>query len=175
MGTMNPEGGRRDDDLRDELPLIIAEWERLSRDEPWHVDPQRFGADALYETIRAVLDVATWSGSDAATHERLVRAAAAHGDQRRAQGAGDDALLREYHALRTAIWRHLQRASLPAADLLAAILRVDVAIGIATIVSLRAFHRTDMPAGEAWEIDLLRQIAATSRHLADRLGGGDKT
>jgi hypothetical protein len=159
-------------DLRESLPLIIAEWDRLSTEEPWHVHPSRHGADALHETIGAVLDVAAWSGSGAAAHERLVRAAAAHGDQRRTQSEGGEALLGEYHALRTAIWRFLQRSSLSGPDALATVLRVDVAIGVATIVALRAYHRSGAePRAEAWEADLLRQVEAASRHFVDRLGG----
>jgi hypothetical protein len=156
-------------DLRDSLELIIAEWDRLVLEEPWHVQPDRFGADVLHDTVRAVLDVAAWSGSGAAANERLVRAAAAHGDARRKQVGGGDAVLGEYHALRTAIWRFLQRSSLTGPDALATVLRVDVAIGVATIVALRACHRTG--TAEAWETDLLRQVEVASRHLVDHLGG----
>lgn len=168
-------GGGWDIDLRDDLPRIIAEWEQLCREEPWHVDPYRHGTDSLHDTIRAVLDVATWSGTDAATHERLVRAAAAHGDQRRSQEGGSDAVLVEYHTLRTAIWRFLQRSSLAAPAALAAVLRIDVAIGVATIVALRAYHRSSTQSDAGWEADLLRQVAASSRHLVDRLGGGRRS
>lgn len=156
----------------DDLPLIIAEWELLSREEPWHVDPHRYGIDSLHETIKAVLDIAIWGGTDAFVTERLVRTAAAHGEQRRAQGAHDDALLREYNALRTAIWRFLQRTSPRGPAGLAAILRVDVAIGVATTVSLRGYHRGELPAGTTWEADILKQVAAVSRQLVDLLREG---
>jgi hypothetical protein len=74
--------------------------------------------DSLREAIRAVLDVALGDGGDQAATERLVRAAAARGDQRRVQGVGDDALLREYHALRTTFWRYLLNACIPSAEAL---------------------------------------------------------
>ena len=156
---------------RDDLPLIIAEWERLSREEPWHIDPHRYGIDSLHEVIVAVLEVATWGGTGSFAAERLVRSAAAHGEQRRAQGAADDALFREYPALRTALWRFLHRAAAgPAA--IAELLRVDVAIGVATTLALRGYHRSEMPLGSSWEIDLLQQIEAVGRHLADLLHDG---
>lgn len=157
---------------RDDLPLIIAEWERLSREEPWHIDPHRYGIDSLHEVIVAVLEVATWGGTGSFAAERLVRSAAAHGEQRRAQGAADDALFREYHALRTALWRFLQRAGSAGPVAIAGILRVDVAIGVATTLALRGYHRGEMALGSAWEIDLLKQIEAVSRHLADLLHDG---
>jgi hypothetical protein len=153
----------------DDLPLIIAEWEQLSREEPWHIDPHRYGIDSLHEAIAAVLEVATWGGTGSFTAERLVRSAAAHGEQRRAQGVNDEALFREYHALRAALWRFLQRSPRHHAGAIAEILRVDVAIGVATTIALRGYHRADMAHGTVWEKDVLEQIAAVSRHLADLL------
>ena len=176
MGSLTQGGGdtrsRLAADGADELALVITQWELLTVEEPWHIAPHRFGADSLHETIRAVLDVARWSGADRLAHERLVRSAAAHGDQRRAQDADDAALHREYHALRAAIWRYLQHTAMPAPAMIASVLRVDVAIGVATIVALRAYHRGDRPAGDGWEADLAQQVEASSRHLVDLLGHG---
>jgi hypothetical protein len=158
-----------------DLPLIIAEWEALSREEPWHVDPHRYGIDSLHEAIAAVLEVATWGGTGRFTAERLVRSAAAHGEQRRAQGVNDDSLFREYHALRTALWRFLQRASPRGPEAIAEILRVDVAIGVATTIALRGYHRGDLAVGTSWEADVLKQIEAVSRNLADLLHEGARS
>ncbi len=157
---------------RDDFPLVVAEWERLSQEEPWHVDPHRYGVDSLHETIRAVLDIATWGGTDTFAPERLVRSAAAHGEQRRAQCTSDDALLREYHALRAALWRYFQHGDLEGPAAIAAIMRVDVAVGIATIVALRSYHRGELPTSDSREVDLLQQVGAVSRHLTDRLHAG---
>ena len=112
-----------------------------------------------------MLDVALGDGGDKAATERLVRAAAAHGDQRRVQGVGDDALLREYHALSATLWRYLLKAPMPAAEALTAIFRVDVVITIATTAALRGFHRSDMPLAPDWAENLLRYIATSSRHV----------
>ena len=161
---------RRNAELRDDLSLILAEWEQLSREEPWHIQPERYGLDSLHEAIRAVLDVALGDGGDKAATERLIRAAAAHGDQRRVQGVGDDALLREYHALRAALWRYLLNAPMPAAEALTAISRVDVVITIATTAALRGFHRSDMPPTPDWAENLLRFIATDSHQVVEALG-----
>ena len=109
---------RRNAERRDDLAPILAEWEAVSREEPWHVHPERYGLDSLNETVRAVLDVALGDGGDKEASERLIRAAAAHGDQRRVQATGDEALLREYHALRASLWRYLRRVPMPAAEAL---------------------------------------------------------
>jgi hypothetical protein len=161
---------RRNAELRDDLALILEEWEQLSHEEPWHIDPERYGLDSLHETIRAVLDVALGDGGDKAATERLVRAAAAHGDQRRVQGVGDDAVLREYHALRATLWRYLLRAAMPSSEALTAIFRVDVVITIATTAALRGFHRSDMPPTPEWAENLLRFIATDSHQVVEAFG-----
>lgn len=161
---------RRNAELRDDLALILEEWERLSSEEPWHTHPERYGLDSLHETIRAVLDVALGDGGDKAATERLVRAAAAHGDQRRVQGVGDGAVLREYHALRTALWRYLLGAPMPSTEALTAIGRVDVVITIATTAALRGFHRSDMPPAPDWAANLLRYIATDSNRIVEAFG-----
>lgn len=155
-----------------ELALVVDEWETLSREEPWHVDPHRYGLDCLHEVIAAVLDVRTWGNTTSLAAEHLVRAAAAHGEQRRRQSVPDDALFREYHALRASIWRHLQRQAPRSTQAIAEVLRIDVAIGVATTVALRAYHRDELPAGDSWEADILSQIKAVSRHLSDHLREG---
>lgn len=160
---------------QDELSAVIAEWDALSREEPWHIDPHRYGVDSLHETIAAILDVRTWGSVGPFAAERLVRSAAAHGEQRRAQGVPDDALFREYHALRAAIWLYLQRHQDRQPAVIAEYLRVDVAIGVATTIALRGYHRSELPPNESWETDLLRQIAAVSRHLGDLLRDGNRS
>jgi hypothetical protein len=160
---------RRNAELRDDLGPILAEWEALSREEPWHVHPERYGVDSLHETIRAVLDVALGDGGDKEASERLVRASVAHGDQRRRQGVGDDALLREYHSLRTALWRYLQKVPMPSSEALTAITRVDVVISVATTAALRGYHRSDMSTAD-WETQLLRYVTTGSRDIVAAFG-----
>jgi hypothetical protein len=161
---------RRNAELRDNLALVLAEWEAVSREEPWHIQPQRYGPDSLHETMRAVLDVALGDGGDKEASERLVRSAAAHGDQRRVQGVGDDAVLREYHALRAALWRYLRQAPIPPSEALTAILRVDAVITVATTAALRGYHRSDMPASPEWAVELLRYIATGSGEIVSTFG-----
>jgi hypothetical protein len=161
---------RRNAELRDDLTPILAEWEALSREEAWHVHPERYGADSLRETIRAVLDVALGDGGDKEASERLVRAAVAHGDQRRSQGVGDDAMFREYHALRAALWRYLQKVPMPSSEALTAITRVDVVITVATTAALRGYHRADMLASTDWDAEVLRYVATGSRHIVAAFG-----
>ncbi len=161
---------RRNAELRDDLAPILAEWEAVTREEPWHVNPERYGVDSLNEVVRGVLDVALGDGSDEEASERLIRAAAAHGDQRRVQMTGDEVLLREYHALRASLWRYLGRVPMPASEALTAISRVDTVITIATTAALRGYHRSDMRPSPAWADELLRYIASGSSEIAAAFG-----
>jgi hypothetical protein len=163
---------RRNAELRDDLALVLEEWEAVSVEEPWHVRPEHYGLDSLHEAMRAVLDVSLGDGGDKAASERLIRSAAAHGDQRRVQEVGDDAVLREYHALRTALWRYLGHVSMPDSERLTAIWRVDVVITVATTAALRGYHRSDMPTSPEWANELLRYVATGSRDIVDALGPG---
>jgi hypothetical protein len=161
---------RRNAELRDDLAPILAEWVALSREEPWHVHPERYGIDSLHEVLRAVLDVAIGDGADREASERLVRAAAAHGDQRRIQAVGDECLLREYHALRAALWRYLVRVQMPASEALTAISRVDMVITVATTAALRGYHRSDMKPSPDWATELLRSVTSGSRDIVAAFG-----
>jgi hypothetical protein len=152
--------------LRAALAEVLREWVELTQETPWHVEPDRFGLDAVNEVVRAILDVAMATTGDYAAHERLVRAAIAHGDQRRAQGRRDDAVLREYQALRESMWRFLERSGATPEESLPAILRVDVAISVATTAALRGYHRADAEPASLWEPRLLRHIHDASERLA---------
>ena len=156
-------------ELRGALPEVLRAWAELTQEAPWHVAPDRFGVDALNEVVRAVLDVAAAGRGDYRAHERLVRVAAAHGDQRRAQGAGDDAVLREYAALRQVLWRFLQRSRTAPRDAVPAILRIDVAVSVATHMALRGYHRAEFEPAVMWEPQLLKQIHDASEELVKGL------
>ena len=161
---------RRNAELRDDLGPILAEWEAVSREEPWHVHPERYGIDSLHEVVRGVLDVALGDGGDKDASERLVRAAATHGDQRRVQATGDEALLREYHALRAALWRYAARVGMPSNEALTVIARVDMVITVATTAALRGYHRSDMQPSPDWASELLRSVASGSRDIVTKFG-----
>lgn len=158
--------------LRDALPTVLSAWEELSREEPWHIEPDRFGVDALSEVVRAVLDAATDPSAETVTFERLVHTAVSHGEQRRAQGAGDDAVLREYHALRQTLWRLLERAvdrdsgrrvsDRGETDALTAVFRIDIAISAATTAALRGYHREAAGPAAAWDATVIRFVRDAS-------------
>ena len=124
--------------------------------------------DTIVEVLRAVLDTAMAEERNLALHERLLRTALAHGEQRRRQGATDEAVLGEYHALRAALWRHLLHRA-PIAESLTTIFRVDVVMTAASALALRGFMHGHVPADFPWDRQLARTMADVSHSLETAL------
>jgi len=156
-------------ELRAAFPLLVAEWQEYWRQQPWHHSSPAHEPDAVVEVLRAILDTAMSEHGGRQVHERLLRAAVAHGRQRREQGASDELLLGEYHALRTALWRHLlHSASL--SQSLTTIFRVDVVMTAASGLALRGYVQKSLPVDFPWERELARAMAEISAGLEAALG-----
>ena len=156
-------------ELRDAFPTLVAEWQDFWQQQPWHRTSPADGPDALLEVLRAILDTAMSDEGGRQIHERLLRAAMAHGQQRWAQGASDELLLGEYHALRIALWHHLlHSATLP--ESLTTICRVDVVMTAASGLALRGYMQGSVPPEFPWERELARAMADVSRGLETALG-----
>jgi hypothetical protein len=175
VATLSPEAERRahrhpgNAELREAFPALVAQWQANWRQRPWHRAAPGDGPDTVLEVLRAILDAAMDDQGGRQIHERLLRAALAHGEQRRQQGVSEDALLGEYHALRQALWYYLAHsARLP--DSLTTIFRVDVVMSAASGLALRGFMRGRVPAGFPWERELARTMAEVSAGLARALG-----
>ena len=156
-------------ELRAAFPALVAEWQAYWEQQPWHRASDNARPDAIVEVLRAVLDTAMADERNGALHDRLLRTAVAHGEQRRRQGATDVAVLGEYHALRAALWRHLLHRA-PIAESLTTIFRVDVVMTAASALSLRGFMHGHVPADFPWERQLARAMADVSHNLEMALG-----
>ena len=154
--------------LRAAFPSLVGEWQAYWEQQPWHRASDNARPDTIVEVLRAVLDTAMAEERNSALHERLLRTAVAHGEQRRRQGATDEALLGEYHALRAALWRHLLHRA-PIAESLTTIFRVDVVMTAASALALRGFMHGHVPADFPWERQLARTMADVSRNLETAL------
>jgi hypothetical protein len=60
----------------------------------------------------------------------------------------------------------MEESGVPTEHALPAILRVDIAISVATTAALRGYHRTESEPSSAWEPQLLRHIQDASARLA---------
>lgn len=155
--------------LRAAFPLLVDEWREYWQQQPWHRTIQGEAPDSIVEVLRAVLDAAMVEYDTDHVHERLLCAALAHGEQRRAAGVSEEAVLGEYHALRKALWRYLIRSAEPMEGL-TAIFRVDVVMTAASGLALRGYMRSIVDADFPWEQELVRTMASVSEGLTRALG-----
>ncbi len=155
--------------LRDAFPTLVDEWRAYWREQPWHRGRDGDGPDAVLDVLRAILDTAMAEHGGQKGHERLLRASVAHGRQRQHQGASEETLLGEYHALRKALWRHLL-TSAPMTENLTTICRVDIVISAASGLALRGYMSQLVAVDFPWERELARTMAAVSEGLVRALG-----
>jgi hypothetical protein len=148
----------------DDVDGMLIAWRKATAAEPWHRAPERFGDDPMIQVIGAILDVALSAGASADANERLVRAAAAHGDQRHLQEVDEGELFVEYRVLGHALWNRL-RDTRSVEELLPAVIHLDRVLRVATSAAVQGYHRSDR-SNPSWTIQLEREIAAGAASLA---------
>lgn len=128
----------------------MEEWDRLARAEPQlaALDEQNRW-DSLPEATAGLLNAALCNPEVVAVHRELVTAALRHGQDRQEAGVTPDVIFQEYGALHDAIWHHLQQA-LNGTERIDAILKVDMAISLATRASLSGYHRAKLEETGSW-------------------------
>lgn len=89
-----------------------------------------------------------------------VWAAVEHGVTRRKDGYDEPLLIAEYHLLRRALWDYVRRNTRPG-EALEVITRIDTAISLATMASIRGYHRPELEARGNWS-DALRKLIEES-------------
>lgn len=135
--------------LKEHIPEILSLWEDIARDEPWYSLPRDDRRNHLHEVVIGLVQASLCDPADVDAHEDNVWAAARHGEQRREQGLDEAQILTEYHLLRRAIWHCVQRTITPGRAF-TAISRIDTAISLATMASLRGYHRRELAERGDW-------------------------
>lgn len=146
--------------LASQADVVVAEWDRLSDEEPWRGLPPAHRVDALPALVRGLVSMAL---ADTGPGERVqagLAPAFEHGAQRRRLGFPDDVLFREYQILRDALWR-LVRSEARQEEAHQAIFCLDAAITVATRASLLGYHRAEIDAAGRWE-EMARQVERES-------------
>jgi hypothetical protein len=156
------------EDIKSNVPEVMAEWERRVKSQPWFILPREERAGTLAALVAELAESALCSPPDVEAHRRAVDAAAEHGEHRRRQGIPDATLFTEYHLLRQAIWSYLAAKHPPSAYLVDAISRIDTAITTATNASMWGYNREEIEALGKWEEGLDR-ITRSSPFLTPRL------
>lgn len=145
------------EDLKSNARKLVEKWDRKTRGEPWASLPKDYRVDHLPDVLSGLVEASLCRPLDEEAHSENLWAAVNHGSQRRKQGVAEHVLFREYHLLREVIWRYLRKQDYP--DLLQAITRIDAAISLALMGSLRGFYRAELEEAGQWgeTIDWLLQ------------------
>jgi hypothetical protein len=146
---------------RHDTERMVFTWSRITQANPWHRAPARFGDDSMIWVIGAILDIALAREVSADANERLVRAAVAHGDQRRLQGSDESRILDEYRALATALRCRLRVTAPPSA-----LIRLDHVMTVVIAMAMQGFYRSDRGPTPSWADQLEAHIVASSLSLA---------
>jgi len=160
------------DALEDNIAEIVGEWKRLTTKPPWATLTTSQWANHLPPLLHAMIDgVVCGTGSHDA-RRRVVEWAIRHGSSRRTLGLPLETIFEEYYQLRTATWHLLttRAGAKLASGVVGEILRLDAAIGVATLASLRGYHRLEVEKTREWDQvidDLVREWEHTSLTLAE--------
>jgi len=141
------------DALEDNIAEIVGEWKRLTRKPPWTTLTASQWSDHLPPLLHAMIDGVVCGRGSPEARRKVVEAAIHHGAHRRALGLPMDTIFDEYYMLRTATWHLLttRAGTKLGAGIVAEILRLDAAIGVATLASLRGYHRLEVEKTREWD------------------------
>lgn len=148
------------------LTDILAEWERLVREEPWYSLPSEHRLDNLRDVVIEMAEAALCARQERAAHRRLAETAAEHGAHRRTQEIPEHLILTELHLLRHALWHYLTRTFGSSDRTTRAILRLDRALALATNASMWGYYREEIDALGKWDAGM-EQIVSRSSLLHD--------
>lgn len=146
---------------RHDTERMVFTWSRITQADPWHRAPARFGDDSMIWVIGAILDIALATEVSADANERLVRAAVAHGDQRRLQGSDKGRIVDEYRALVTALRSRLRVTAPPSA-----LIRLEHVMAVVVAMAMQGYHRSDRGPTPLWAAQLEAHIVASSLSMA---------
>lgn len=141
------------DALEDNIAEIVAEWKRLTSSPRWTALTPSQWVDHLPPLLSAMIDGVVCGNGSHQARRKVVEAAILHGAHRRSLDLPMDIIFDEYYHLRTATWHLLttRAGSRLGSGIVAEILRLDAAIGVATLASLRGFHRLEVEQTRQWE------------------------
>jgi hypothetical protein len=138
---------------------VLGEWKRMGRSESWLTLPETMTFDHLPELLREIVRTALGRNRfDAVNARRVIETAAIHGETREREGFTENLLHTEYHLLRRSLWRFI-REHMDGDGAIDAILRVDSLISLASLASLRGYHRNTFSSRGQWPA-VLDQLAS---------------
>jgi hypothetical protein len=150
--------------LRASLHGVVRSWNEMMRGTPLDSVKGTERLDNVPDLVLGMVEASLCNPADRASHEEKVAAAVKHGEVRREQGFSEELLFEEYDALRKAFWRTIRAIEDDAERCTMGILRIDLAMTLATHASMRGFFRKEIEATGDWDQEI-RELADSSPFL----------
>jgi hypothetical protein len=147
--------------LLESIPEIVARWEKSVDREPWSHLSRVDRIDELPEFLHHLITATICDGPTSGQPTQLLDAASRHGEQRRRVGLDYDHVMEESALLRRAVWQFAQ----PYRDQYHDMVRVDSALTVALMASLRGYAKPELEARGEWDSTLPRLIGDWSHLL----------
>lgn len=141
--------------LSESIPEIVSRWEQTVDREPWSRLSRSERIDELPDFLTQLFDVTICRAGSAADPRPLLDTATRHGEQRRRLGLDYDHVMEESALLRRVVWE----VARPHRDEYHEIVRVDSALTVALMASLRGYAKPELDARGEWDATLPRLIA----------------
>ena len=143
------------------LPEMVARWEESVDRAPWSGLSHPDRVDELPIFLKHLLDCTICSEPKSGDPRPMLDAATRHGEQRRRLGLDYDHIMEESALLRRAVWEFAR----PHRDQYHEMVRVDSALTVALMASLRGYAKPELEARGEWESTLPRLISDWSSLL----------
>src|SRR5947209_3148205 len=136
--------------LRESIPEIVRDWEELVDRPPWSGLSETDRLDELPGFLEGLFDLVERPSRGQEHSKEFFDAAAAHGEQRRRLALGYDHVMEESALLRRAVWQH----AIPHNDRLQEMVRIDSALTLGLLASLRGYSKQELEARGEWQTTL---------------------
>lgn len=142
-------------DLQEHAPEILRLWRKVIAEPPLRL-PTDHDVGELPKVIYDLVEASILTPHDLKAHEHKVADAARHGERRRAADYPEQIIFEEFSALREAIRRYLETCDVPRWKRRDAVMRLDMAITVAELASVRGYHRASFEQIGKWEEQIPR-------------------
>jgi hypothetical protein len=147
--------------LPESIPQIVERWEKSVAREPWSHLSHTDRLDELPVFLARLFDSTICSAPKVGNPQPMLDAATRHGEQRRRLGLDYDHVMEESALLRRAVWEFAQ----PHREQYHEMIRVDSALTVALMASLRGYAKPEVDARGEWDSTLSRLVADWSSLL----------
>jgi hypothetical protein len=147
--------------LSGSIDKLVVRWEEMVDRPPWSTLSRADRLDDLPTFLTSLFDSTICGAPKTDDSRRMLDTATRHGEQRRSLGLDYDHVMEESALLRRAVWEFAQAHR----DQYHEMVRVDSALTVALMASLRGYAKPELEARGEWESTLPRLMSDWSSLL----------